>query len=142
MTDTLNQVQLAQIVSAVITALKTQGAAPSGAAPQPKNTFGKFDPIAKDRQLLNTFSRRGFKDVVLLDRANPSEPFNVKPYGSAEKGTGWLAEGRVVRRGEKGVKGLFHISQTDVIQPKAEMTPERRGMFKKAAAKAKLQPVK
>jgi len=61
----------------------------------------------------------------------------VKPYGSVEKGTGWLAEGRVVRRGEKGVKGLFHISQTDPVPAKPEMTPERRGMFKKAAAKAK-----
>jgi hypothetical protein len=130
MTDALNQTQLAQIVSAVITALKTQGAAPKGAAPQAKNTFGKFDPIAKDRQLLNTFSRRGFK-VTLMDRNDPSKPFDVKPFRQ------WLNEGRIVRRGEKGVKGLFHVSQTDPVPAKPEMTPERRGMFKKAAAKAK-----
>jgi hypothetical protein len=126
----LDQNQLSQIVAAVIQALQVQGAAPKGAAPQPKNTFGKFDPIAKDRQLLNTFSRRGFK-VTLMDRNDPTKPYDVRPY------KGWLAEGRVVRRGEKGVRGLFHISQTDPIPAKPEMTPERRGMFKKAAAKAK-----
>ena len=138
----LDQDQLSQIVSAVISALQVQqGSSAKAAAPQAKG-FGKFDPVRKDQWLRNSFARRGFRDVVLLDRANPSKPFNVKPYGSVEKGTGWLAEGRVVRKGEKGVRGLFHISQTDVIQPKAEMTAERKGLFKKAAAKAKLQPVK
>ena len=124
----LDQTQLAQIVSAVITALKTQGAAPKGAAPQAKTWTNSLE--AKDRSLLNTFSRRGFK-VTLLDRNDPSKPFDVKPFRQ------WLNEGRIVRRGEKGVKGLFHVSQTDPVPAKPEMTPERRGMFKKAAAKAK-----
>jgi hypothetical protein len=138
MADTLNQTQLAQIVSAVISALQVQGAAPKGAAPQPKNSFGKFDPIAKDRQLLAAFHRRGFKDVQLLDRNDPTKPYNVRPFGSAENKTGWLGQGRIVRRGERGVRGLFHIDQTDPVQP---MTPERKGMFRKAAKKAKLTPV-
>jgi len=47
----LDQTQLAQIVSAVIQALQVQGAASPKPAPQFKNSFGKFDPIAKDRQL-------------------------------------------------------------------------------------------
>jgi hypothetical protein len=131
----LDQTQLAQIVSAVIQALQVQGAASPKPAPQFKNSFGKFDPIAKDRQLLNTFSRRGFK-VTLMDRNDPTKPYDVKPYKA------WIKEGRIVRRGERSVRGLFYVSQTDVIQPKAEMTAERKGMFKKAAAKAKLQPVK
>ena len=132
MADTLNQTQLAQIVSAVISALQVQGqAAASKAASQP---FAKFDPAAKDRQLVNTFARRGFKDVVLMDRSDKSKPYNIRPYKA------WIELGRVVRRGERGVRGLFHIDQTDPIPAKSEMTPERRGMFKKA--KAKLQPVK
>src|SRR5262249_33826888 len=129
MTNTLNEVQLAQIVGAVLKALQTQGA-PSGASLQPKG-FGQFDPVSKDRHLLNTFSRRGFKNVVLMARADKSKPFNVKPYKA------WIAEGRVVRRGEKGVRGLFHETQTDPIPPKAELTPQRKAMFRKAAAKAK-----
>jgi hypothetical protein len=131
----LDQDQLSQIVSAVISALQVQGGSAKVAAPQYKNTFGKFDPIAKDRQLLNIFSRRGFKDVVPMDRADQSKPFNVKPYKA------WINEGRVVRRGERGVRGLFHITQTDVIPAKPEMTAERKGMFRKAAKKAKLTPV-
>jgi hypothetical protein len=106
----LDQEALSQIVGAVLASLQAQGAAPS-AAPQPKNSFGKFDPVSKDRQLLNTFARRGFKDVVLMDRSDKSKPFNIKPYKL------WLAEGRIVRRGEKGVRGLFHITQTDPIAP-------------------------
>jgi len=57
----------------------------------------------------------------------------VKPYRI------WLAEGQVVRRGEKGVRGLFHISQTDPVPAKPEMSAERKGMFKKGAAKAKVK---
>jgi hypothetical protein len=136
----LDQASLNQIVAAVMQVLGNQGAAFPKPAPQFKNSFGTFNPIQKDRQLLAAFKRKGFTDVVLMDRSDRTKPFNVKPYGSVEKGTGWLAEGRVVRRGEKGVKGLFHISQTDPVPAKPEMTPERRGMFKKA--KAKLQPVK
>ena len=110
MTNTLNEVQLAQIVGAVLKALQTQGGAASPKpAPQYRNTFGHFDPVQKDRQLLNSFARRGFKDVVLMDRSDKSKPFNVKPYKV------WLSEGRVVRRGEKSTKGLFHVSQTDVV---------------------------
>jgi hypothetical protein len=131
MTNTLNEVQLAQIVGAVLKALQTQGAAPKGAAPQAKTWTNSLE--AKDRSLLNTFSRRGFK-VTLLDRNDPTKPYDVRPY------KGWLAMGRIVRRGERGVRGLFHESQTDPVPAKPEMTAERKGMFRKAAKK--LQPVK
>jgi hypothetical protein len=133
----LDQASLNQIVAAVLASLG-QGAAPK-AASQP-NSFGRFDPSKKDQWLRNSFARRGFKDVVLASR-NPdgsidkSKPFNVKPYKQ------WVAEGKVVRRGERGVRGLFHESQTDPVPANPEMTPERRGMFRKAAKKAKLTPV-
>jgi len=135
MADTLNQTQLSQIVSAVIQALQVQNAASTKPAPQFKNSFDRYDFAAKDRSLISAFSRRGFKDVRLgvrdaagkIDNTNA----NVRPYRV------WIELGRRVRKGERGTRGLFHQDQTDLIQPKAEMTPERRGMFKKAAAKAK-----
>jgi hypothetical protein len=34
---------------------------------------------------------------------------NVLPYKL------WLEQGRIVRKGEHGVRGLFHVSQTDVL---------------------------
>jgi hypothetical protein len=47
----------------------------------------------------------------------------------------WIAEGRVVRRGEWGVRGLFHIDQTDVIAAKGA-PPKAKG--KLMAAKSQL----
>jgi hypothetical protein len=128
----LDQEALAQIVNAVMASLQGQGAASTKPAPQFKNSFGRFDPIAKDRSLISAFSRRGFK-VTLMDRNDPTKPYDVKPFKA------WIKEGRIVRRGERGVRGLFHVSQTDPIQPKGEMTPQRKAMFRKA--KAKLTPV-
>jgi hypothetical protein len=136
----LDQEALSQIVAAVMQVLGNQGAASPKPAPQFNNSFGKFDPIAKDKQLLAAFHRRGFKDTVLMDRSDKTKPFNVKPYKL------WLAEGRIVRRGEKGTRGLFHISQTDPVpakpEPKAAVIPTwRKAAAKAAKAKGKLQPV-
>jgi hypothetical protein len=71
----------------------------------------KADPAslaAKDARIVAAFSKRGFA-VTLKNRANPDAPFDVRPF------KGWLDQGRIVRKGQKGVKGLFHISQTDAI---------------------------
>ncbi len=70
---------------------------------------------AKDKSLLAGFHRKGFKDVVLMDRTDPTKPFNVRPFN------GWINHGRIVRKGERGVRGLFHITQTDEVKtaPKA-----------------------
>jgi hypothetical protein len=101
--------QLAAIVAdAVSKALASQpkaAAAPSSAKPT-------FDPVAKDNAILATFKRRGFKNVVLMDRNDPSKDYNVRPF------KGWLDQGRVVRKGQKGVRGLFHQDQTDALPPK------------------------
>lgn len=43
---------------------------------------------------------------------------NVLPYKA------WLENGRVVRKGEHGVRGLFHISQTDVLIPTSGLATE------------------
>jgi hypothetical protein len=105
----ITEAQLAAIVAdAVSKALAAQPKA--AAAPSAKPTF---DPAAKDASLLAAFRRKGFKDVVLMDRSNPAAPFNVKPFKA------WLDAGRVVRKGQKGVRGLFHITQTDALPPKS-----------------------
>jgi hypothetical protein len=134
-----DQSQLAQIVSAVIQALQVQGqsAAPNGATPKAK--YGN-SLEHKDRRLLHSFAKRGFKDVVLMDRADKSKPYNIRPY------KGWIELGRRVRKGERGVMGLFHIDQTDVIAPaKPALTAEQKDLFDQAkkalkAKKAKGQP--
>jgi hypothetical protein len=121
----LDQTQLAQTVSAVIQALQVQGAASKDAAPVARigNSLE-----AKDKALVNGFRRRGIPldQIVLMDRADRSKPHTIKPFKQ------WLAEGRQVRRGEKSIRGLFHLSQTDVIAP-AKPAPK---------GKAKLTPVK
>jgi len=83
----------------------------------------KADPAsleAKDAALTARFLKRGFSDVQLMDRTDPAKPFNVRPF------KGWLDNGRIVRKGQKGVKGLFHITQTDPLPaktaPKAKKT--------------------
>jgi len=71
----LDQTQLAQIVSAVIQALQVQGAASTKPAPQAAGDSLE----AKDRRLVNTFSRRGFKPIILMDRNDPSKDYNIRP---------------------------------------------------------------
>lgn len=76
---------------------------------------------AKDTKLKASFTRRGFKDVVLMDRNDPTKPFNVRPYGRPANGdqpaSGWIGQGRQVKKGEtSGGTGLFHISQTEPIE--------------------------
>jgi hypothetical protein len=108
----LDQAQLNQIVAAVIQALGNQPKAASASSAKPS-----FDPADKDRRILATFKKRGFTNVVLMDRSNPKADFNVRPFKA------WLAQGRIVRRGQKSVMGLFHVTQTDPLpdnQPKGK----------------------
>lgn len=112
----MTKLQLETLVSDIVTkALAAQGVVKPAMQAQPS----KF--AAKDASILRTFKKRGIKDVVLMDRNDPTKPFNVRPFGKvAEDGSksGWLGQGRIVKKGEKSVKGLFHISQTEVL-PKA-----------------------
>lgn len=59
--------------------------------------------LKRDAAIVRGFKRKGLKDNEIKLREN------VKPYKL------WLAEGRQVRKGEKSVRGFFHISQTDLI---------------------------
>jgi hypothetical protein len=101
------------------------------------------DLASKDQHLINAFHRKGFKDVVLMDRSDPAKDYNVRPF------KGWLEQGRIVRKGQRGVRGLFHVTQTDPLPGKASAKPtvttEQKQLFAKAKAalkaKGKLQPV-
>jgi hypothetical protein len=115
----LDQTELAQIVSAVIQALKVGDTAPKAApAAKPGNSLE-----AKDRALIAGLKRKGIKeaDIKLMDRANPKAEYNVKPFRT------WLEQGWQVRRGEKSIRGLFHQSQCDRIAPKAQPKAKAKG---------------
>src|SRR5262249_17932153 len=105
----LDQDTLTQIVQAVLASLG-QTAAPTAASHfLPKGSKAAPSGLAsKDARIAAAFARRGFK-VTLKDRANPDAPFDVKPFKA------WLSESRIVRKGQRGVAGLFHLSQTDLI---------------------------
>lgn len=105
MTD---QLDLATVMK-LLQQLQAQAAKPQGFA-KAKSSLAK-----KDAQILKGFARKGIKDVVLMDRSDRSKPFNVKPFKA------WVADGRIVRKGQHGVKGLFHVSQTDkLVQSEAK----------------------
>ena len=126
MTDTLNQTQLAQIVSAVLAALNTS----NSSRPKAALISAPVDTLAqKDRALIAGFKRKGIPvdQIKLMDRSNPKAEFNVKPFRL------WLEQGRQVRRGEKSIKGLFHISQTDVIAKAKPVVPTaQKQLFEEA----------
>ena len=87
----------------------------------------------KDRGLIVGLKRKGIKeaDIQLMDRNDPTKPFNVRPF------QGWIKLGRMVRKGEKSIRGLFHQSQTDEL-PKASAKPPPKGKAKPVAAKSQL----
>jgi hypothetical protein len=110
----LSKDDIAQIAALIAAAnAQPKAATPSTAKPT-------FDPAAKDAAIAAWFRRKGFKDVVLLNRADPSQPFTVKAFKM------WLAEGRVVRKGQHGYKGLFHRDQTDVLPAKPTPPKSRK----------------
>jgi hypothetical protein len=144
----LTQDQLATLIAQVVgQVLAGQTATPKATSkPQFLPKGGKAAPsdlASKDQHLINAFHRKGFKDVQLMDRTDPTKPFNVKPFKA------WLDQGRIVRKGQRGIKGLFHVTQTDLLPGKASakptISPEQKALFVRAKAalankKAKSQP--
>ena len=135
----LTQEQLAALIANVVSQVM-QG---QSAGSKPASVASPVDKLAqRDASIRAGFKRRGIADVVLMDRADKSKPFNVKPFRA------WLEQGRQVRKGEKSIKGLFHVSQTSELpKPSAKpaVAPEQAQLFAKAKAafkvkKAKAQP--
>lgn len=80
--------------------------------PTPEETAAR--KAANDAECIKVFTAAGFKDVQ--PRVNVLTYGKVKPDGTI---TGWLAQGRKVKAGEKahrvGSFNLFHIDQTEAI---------------------------
>ena len=66
--------------------------------------------LARRASIARGFARKGIK-VTFVNETGRFE--NVKPFKM------WLAEGLIVRKGEHGVKGLFHSSQCEVYHAPA-----------------------
>jgi len=139
MANALNQDQLSQIVQAIISALQVQGTASKPASiSTPGNSLE-----AKDRALISGFKRKGIPvaDIKLMNRADPKADYNIRPF------KGWLQQGRMVKKGEKSIRGLFHITQTSELpkpSAKSVITTEQKTLFDQAkkvlkAKKAKAQ---
>jgi hypothetical protein len=121
-----------QVVAQVLAARgqPAQGQPPEANGALPKAT--QAERLAhKDRALIAGFKRKGFADVVLMDRTDPSKPFNVKPFQA------WIKEGRLVRKGEHGVRGLFHISQTEPVTAAPKEPKEGPKVVAKKPARAR-----
>jgi hypothetical protein len=121
-TEAFNQAlaPLTQAITALVQ-LQTAQAQPKAAIPAQAYQYTKTSPFlpkgshaapadlaAKDEALRRRFQKRGFS-VTLKDRSDPNKPYDVRPF------KGWLEQGRIVRKGQKGVLGLFHITQTDPL---------------------------
>ena len=125
----LTQEQLAALIANVVSQVM-QG---QTAAPKAAPVSAPVDKLAqRHAAILKGFQRKGFKDAKLF--------VDIKPF------KGWLAEGRQVRKGQHGIKGLFHRDQTDAVaQPKPAVTAEQKSLFAEAkkvfkAKKTKAQP--
>src|SRR5512143_3066281 len=75
---------------------------------KPAKSVDRF--ARKDKAILRGFAKKGIKNAVLMDRTDPTKAFNVRPF------KGWVALGRIVKKGEHGVRGLFHESQTEELK--------------------------
>ena len=75
-----------------------------------------------------------------MNRADPKAEFNVRPFKQ------WLEQGRMVRKGQHGIRGLFHVTQTDPIKPAAKAQPavpaEQKALFAQAKAELKKKQAK
>jgi len=116
--DAISNVIASSVATAIAQAFAAQ---PKAAIPAQAYQYTKTSPFlpkgakadaatlaAKDEALRRRFLKRGFS-VTLKDRSDPNKPYDVRPF------KGWLDQGRIVRKGQKGVKGLFHITQTDAL---------------------------
>src|SRR5262249_19358054 len=115
----MTEQQLAALIANVVSqVLQGHSAAPKAALHfKAKGEKAQPSELADcDRQIAAAFARKGFK-VTLMDRNDPAKPYDVRPF------KGWLDQGRIVRKGQRGVKGLFHITQTDALPGKASAKP-------------------
>ena len=124
----LTQEQLAALIANVVSqVMQGQTAAPNAAPVSAPDKLAQ-----RHASILAGFKRKGFKDAKLF--------VDIKPFKS------WMSEGRIVKKGQKSIKGLFHRDQTDLIKPPAKAQPvvpaEQQQLFAKAKAALKRKQAK
>lgn len=117
--------QIAQVVAAVMAQMgnaKRKYPAVKAHVAYKAKSKASVDPVVDRRLARLAKIARGFKKMgvsITFDQVTGRFD-NVKPYKL------WLADGRIVRKGQHGVSGMFHVSQTDVlpVMTKPEMTAD------------------
>jgi hypothetical protein len=136
----ISKAELAELIAQTVTQILAGQAASPTKAPAISAPGNSLE--AKDRALISGLKRKGIPlaEIVLMDRNDPKKPYNVKPFKQ------WLAEGRMVRKGQHGIRGLFHVTQTDPIKPAAKAQPavpaEQKALFAQAKAVLKKKQAK
>lgn len=121
--------QQTELLTQLLTALLASNAKPKMPAIKKKHRSydtSKLSPAvvnsATERQLQRfTSVARGFNRMGIKSSA-----FTLQSGGSDTVRTykGWLANGMKVKKGQHGVKGLFHVSQCEVhVMPKPVNLP-------------------
>ena len=110
----MTDAQIAKLVSTLVAALVTKPKSPAIVKKHRSFDTSKLSAAIVDgkteKQLVRftavarAFNRKGLKNTEFTLQSGGSD--TVRTY------KGWLANGRIVNRGQHGVKGLFHISQT------------------------------
>ena len=89
-------------LASLITSIVAQVMQGQTVTPKPAFISSPVDKLAqRDAAIRAGFARRGIKNVTLMNRADPKQAYDVKPYRS------WLELGYQVRKGERGIRGLF-----------------------------------
>lgn len=131
----MTEAKLAKLIAAAVAAALSGTAAKGNKGKARKNygTVAKRQP-AIDTAKLSPAVVSPKTDRLLKRHAAVVKGFNAKGFKNADiklhenvkTYKGWLAEGRQVRKGQHGVKGLFHVSQTDEVRP--EKLPSTEGV--------------
>ena len=95
--------EMQTIVTATLKALEGAGIA-KPAVKADKPAVSRVE--AYEAAVIKGLNAKGIKSADIQLRVN------VLPY------KGWIAQGRVVMKGQHGVRGLFHITQTEELKEK------------------------
>ena len=90
---------IAKLQTAGYKVLKTNKKSAKKAEPEKSERVQKYEAA-----VMRGLIRKGIKKADIKLRVN------VLPF------KGWTEKGRVVRKGEHGVRGLFHVSQTEPLE--------------------------
>jgi hypothetical protein len=107
----MNQLQLMNALAALISGGAKAAPAKTAKRSKSKRSDGRMTKEAYEVAVIKGLNAKGIatKDIELR--------VNVLPY------KGWLEKGRIVSKGQHGVRGLFHVSQTEPYQASVQAQP-------------------